>query len=124
MCMDIKDFYLNTPMERPEYMAIALHDIPQEIITQYDLTKLVHNGKVYVKIVKGMYGLPQAGRIANGLLRKCLAAHGYYECKHTPGLWKHQWRPVTFTLVVDNFGVKYVGEEHAHHLLTCLRQHY
>ena len=29
-----------------------------------------------------------------------------------------------FTLVVDDFGAEYVGEEHANHLITTLKQHY
>jgi hypothetical protein len=36
-----------------------------------------------------MYGLPQAGILANKLLKKWLARHGYFEQPHTPGLWKH-----------------------------------
>ena len=71
-----------------------------------------------------MYGLPQAGILANKLLKQRLAQHGYYECKHTPGLWKHKWRPITFVLVVDDFGVKYRGREHALHLAAALKQHY
>ena len=71
-----------------------------------------------------MYGLPQAGRLANDLLRRRLATHGYHECTHTPGLWKHDWRPVWFSLIVDDFGIKYVGKEHAKHLLTVLQNDY
>jgi len=41
-----------------------------------------------------------------------------------PGLWKHDTRPIQFTLVVVDFGVKYVGEEHVHHLQRVLKQHY
>ena len=41
-----------------------------------------------------------------------------------PGLWKHDTRPIQFTLVVDDFGIKYVGEEHVHHLQRVLKQHY
>ena len=37
-----------------------------------------------------------------------------------PGLWKHEWRPIQFTLVVDDFGVKYVGKDNALHLKTTL----
>ncbi len=56
--MDIKDFYLNTPMKRPEYMRLKITDIPNEVIEQYDLKSLVtHDGYVYCKISKGMYGL-------------------------------------------------------------------
>ena len=71
-----------------------------------------------------MYGLPQAGILANKLLKQRLAKHGYYECKHTPGLWKHRWRPITFVLVVDDYGVKYHGRKHALHLAAALKQHY
>jgi hypothetical protein len=41
-----------------------------------------------------------------------------------PGLWRHEWRPITFTLVVDNFGVKYVGKEHTDHLIACIKEKY
>ena len=77
-----------------------------------------------MRIVQGLYGLPQAGILANKLLRKHLAPHGYYELPHTPGLWRHVSRPVQFSLVVDDFGVKYVGQEHANHLCNALKQKY
>ena len=71
-----------------------------------------------------MDGLPQAGKIANDLLKKRLAEFGYHETKYTPGLWKHNTRPVHFTLVVDDFGIKFVGEEHLQHLITSLKKYY
>ena len=71
-----------------------------------------------------MYGLPQAGILANELLQKNLAKFGYYQCKHTPGIWKHKTRPIVFVLVVDYFGVKYVGKEHVMHLLKALKKFY
>ena len=43
---------------------------------------------------------------------------------HTPGLWRHVTQPISFTLVVDDFGVKYVGQEHAEHLIQVLREYY
>ena len=71
---------------------------------------------------KAIYGLPQAGILANKLLREKLAKHGYYEVNHTPGLWQHVARPVQFSLVVkDDFGVKYVGEENAQHLINTIQ---
>jgi hypothetical protein len=39
-----------------------------------------------MEICKGMYGLPQAGILANKLLKKRLAKHRYFEQLHTPGL--------------------------------------
>ena len=71
-----------------------------------------------------MYGLPQAGIIAQQLLEKRLQAEGYHQSATTPGYWKHEWRPISFSLVVDDFGVKNVGEEHANHLLDVLRKFY
>jgi hypothetical protein len=57
-------------------------------------------------------------------LEKQLNEHGYFQHRHTPGLWAHKSHPIQFTLVVDDFGVKYVGKEHAAHLITVLQQHY
>jgi hypothetical protein len=47
-----------------------------------------------------------------------------YPFRHTHSLWKHDTRPITSTLVVDNLGVRYVGKEHADHLLNALKQDY
>ncbi len=41
-----------------------------------------------------------------------------------PGLWRHVWRPVTFCLVVDDFGIKTVGLCHAKHLIHALEKFY
>ena len=111
-------------MERHEYMRMPINIIPNKIIHQYDLLNKVKDGHVYMEIIRGMYGLPQAGILANQLLRKRLEPHGYYEVKHTPGLWKHESLPIQFTLVVDDFGVKYVGKENAMHLINALKQAY
>jgi hypothetical protein len=124
MCADVKNFYLNTLLDRPEYMQLALTIIPQEIIDKYKLMDKEKNGKVYIRIDKGMYGLPQAGRLANNLLVTRLAPHGYRPCQHTHGLWRHDTNPVTFTLVVDDFGIKYSGKENADHLLNALKKNY
>jgi hypothetical protein len=61
LVIDINIFYLNTPLGRFEYMVINLLSLPQETIDKYDLTELSQDGKVYIEIQKGMYGLPQAG---------------------------------------------------------------
>ena len=98
--------------------------IPQEFIDLYDLTTKVKNEYVYIEIQKGMYGLPQAGILANKLLKTRLTDHDYYEVPYTPGLFTHNTRPIWFTLVVDDFGIKYNGKEHADHLLKVLRGHY
>jgi hypothetical protein len=123
-CFDISNFYLNTPMERFEYMRIPLWAIPECIMKQYKLADLAHNGYVLVEIRKGMYGLPQAGKIAYDRLVKHLSIFGYGPTRHTDGLWRHTNRPVLFSLIVDDFGVKTVGREHAEHLLAAIRTLY
>jgi hypothetical protein len=69
--LDIKDFYLNTLIKRYKYMHLKLADIPEEIIEEYKLREIVtDNSYVYCKIRKGMYGLPQAGLIAQELMEQ------------------------------------------------------
>jgi len=41
LMIDIKDFYLNTPMKRYEYMRLKMQDIPDEIIKEYKLDQKV-----------------------------------------------------------------------------------
>ena len=59
--------------------------------------------------------------LANKQLRLRLEKEGYHEARTTPGLWRHKWRPIQFCLVVDDFGVEYVGKKHADHLDTILK---
>jgi hypothetical protein len=54
-----------------------------------------------------VYGLKQAGNLANQL-----------------GIWLHKIRQIAFTLVVDDFAVKYVGKDNTHHLRNSLLRHY
>jgi len=121
MTMDIKDFYLNTPMARYEYMRLKISDMPDDVIEHYNLREIATpDGFIYCEIQKGMNGLPQAGIIAQALLADRLRNHGYTQSETTPGVWSHKSRPIQFSLVVDNFGVKYVGKENAEHLLNTI----
>ena len=121
---DLKNFYLQTPMKRSEYVRIKFSDIPQEFIKEYDLSKAAQNGWIYFDIPRGFYGLPQSGQLANDLLRTRLEKAVYYEAATTPGLWSHKRRPVQFILLVDNFSISYLGKEHALHLLNTLELNY
>jgi hypothetical protein len=123
-CADVKNFYLETPMDRYEYMRMPARAFPAAFLDAYNLRPKIYKDYIYMEIRKGMYGLPQAGILANQLLRKRIKPHGYYEVPNTPGLWKHETRPTTFTLVVDDFGIKYVGDEHAQHLIDTLSKYY
>ena len=93
-------------------MRIHLILIPQEIVDEYDVMQYVEaDGQAYAEITGAMYGLSQSGRIANQDLRKYLAKYEYYPTKRTPGQWKHRTRPISFTLVVDDFGIKYTNKD-------------
>jgi len=116
MTLDISNFYLMTPLKRTEYIRMKIDDLSEEIINDYKLREKVNRqGMVCIKITKGVYGLPQAGLLAKELLEQRLNKHGYFQSKLVPGLWKHTTRPILFTLVVDDFGVKCVGKEHVQH---------
>ena len=52
---------------------------------------------------------------------KRLKPHGYYKVDHTLGLWQHETLPVQFTLVVNDVGIKYQGENNAMHLINALK---
>ena len=105
-------------------MKMPLSFFPSWTREQYNLDKLAKNGFVYLEMHRAVWSLPQAGILAKQLLQNRLLLHGYYECKHTPGLWRHLARPISFTSVVDDFGVKYVGKEQVDHLLKCIQEKY
>jgi hypothetical protein len=125
MTMDIKDFYLNTPMARYKYMGLKLANMPANIIEHYQLNKIATpNRHFYCEIQIGMYGLPQAGLIAQELLVDRLKNHGYTQSKTMPGLWKNNSRPIAFSLVLNNFGMKHINKKNANHRLSTIQKYY
>jgi hypothetical protein len=102
-----------------EYMRLPISILPDEIIEKYGLKKLAVESWVYLEIRKGMYGLKQAGILANQLLQKRLKPFGYHPSQHTPGIWLHTTKPTAFSLVVDDFAVKYVAE--MTHIICAMR---
>lgn len=122
--IDIRDFYLGTPLERWEYMWVPVAHLPESTVKKYNLSGLIQNGKLLVEIHKGIYGLKQAGRLAQLRLINHLAKHGYVQADHTPCLFTHIDRPISFGLVVDDFGVKYTDKADVLHLIACLEELY
>ena len=90
------------------------------ISRKFNLTEKAHNGYIYARATNGIYRLPQAERIAHYALLKYLEPYVYQPSSTNPGLWKHDSRPINFTLVVDYIGIKYVGKDHALHLKAAL----
>ena len=124
-CFDIGNMYLNTKLPSPEYMRIHRSMIPDEVMEEYNVEQYLDNeGYAYVEITGAIYGLAQSGYLANQDLIENLAKYGYYPSKRTPGLWHHKTNTVKFSLVVDDFGVKYNKKEDAQHLLDAIAAHY
>eukprot|EP00804_Cyclotella_cryptica_P000955 CCRYP_018386-RA/>CCRYP_018386-RA protein AED:0.38 eAED:0.45 QI:0/-1/0/1/-1/0/1/0/226 len=116
--------YLQTPMDRYEYIRIPADLVPDEFKNAYNLWDKIHNGYIYMEIRRRCYRLPQTGILANKLLKKRLAEEGYFELPHAPGLFRHTNRPIQFSVVVDDFGIKYQGKQHLKHLIQTIRHHY
>ncbi len=113
MCLNISNFYLTATLDPCECMKMPISLCPPWIITQYGLLNKVVGGYVYLRMRKAVWGLPQAGILAK-----------YYECKNTPGFWKHTSQHISFTLIIVNFGVKYEHKEDNDHLIKALKTKY
>ncbi|KAL7474919.1 hypothetical protein ACHAW6_000863 [Cyclotella cf. meneghiniana] len=71
-----------------------------------------------------MYGLPLAGSLGHDFLEQCLNEAGYCKSPIVPGPWKHNTCPIQFTLIVDDFGVKYTSQNDVTHLIKTPKQYY
>jgi hypothetical protein len=50
MTMDISNFYLMTPLHRPEFIQMKLSDIPDKVIKEYKLReKATPDGSIYIE---------------------------------------------------------------------------
>ena len=123
--MDAGNMYLETDLPRSRYVHFKLKQIPISIQQRYSLQDYVdRQGYVYARIDKAWYGLKESGKLAGDDIRAHLAEYGYHESKYTAGLFKHESRPISFTLVVDDFGVKYKKLSDFEHLRDCLSLRY
>ena len=124
LTLDLKDFYLGSTLPRPEYMWLTRSQLPADIQQQYAADIVWHGDRALVEVTKGIYGLAQAGKLAQDDLFPLLASGGYHQCPNTPLLFKHATRPISFVLVVDDFSVKYTEHSDALHLLATLGRKY
>ena len=125
MSMDISNFYIHTALQDYQYMRFHINMVPQEIINKYNLNKIVEPDRYcYTEIRKAMYGLKESAFFANKELKRILALEGYVPAKFTPGLFVHKTQDIAFSLVVDNFGIKYINKKDAKHLLETIQQRF
>jgi hypothetical protein len=120
MTLDIKDFYLMTPLPRLEYIRVPLRFLSPLILDKHNLHTYIHNNSNLMEVNKSMYGFPHAGRIVQDVLIERLAKHGYHQTG-TTCIFRHVTNGVAFTLVVDDFGVKFKETAAADDLVRCLQ---
>ena len=120
---DISNMYSESFLKEAECVRFKVDQIPENIIKHYKLDSKIRNGFVYAKINRAWYGLKQSGKIAHDDLVEHLKKEGYTKTT-TEGLFKHCTRDITFTLVVDNFAIKYTNKADAEDLITCIRKKY
>ena len=113
------------PLKKKRYGKMQVKFIPAETTEKHQLEEYIgEDGWLHFEISMGMYGIPEAGRLANDLLRTRLKKFGYFECTHTPGFWKHIYKPISWTLIVNDFGFKYTDKKHIDEFLKIMAKWY
>eukprot|EP00804_Cyclotella_cryptica_P027522 CCRYP_007476-RA/>CCRYP_007476-RA protein AED:0.26 eAED:0.26 QI:0/0/0/1/1/1/4/0/582 len=102
MTIDIKDFYLNTPMARPEYMRLKLSDIPAAIIDLYKLRDIAQDGYVFVRIQKVCMDSHRPASLHSNSSNNASRPTATTKANSTPFL-DTRHAPICFALCVDDF---------------------
>ena len=97
-------------MDRVEYIMIQISMILEDLLDKYNLKGKAQNVYIFTQVIKGVYVIPQAGRISHDSLLKHLELYGYGPLRKTLGLWKHNSWPINFTFLVDIFGGNKFGK--------------
>ena len=125
LTLDIKDLFLQSILPDAEYLRIHSKYFLDDICQKYNIDTLVApDGYVYCKIIRGMYGLQQAVKLARGQLITNLKPFGYFPSPHAPNIWVHESKPTNCFLCVDDFGVKYFSSADKDHLIQALKINY
>ena len=125
MSIDIINFYIQTDLSDYQYIHFYIDMITQAIIDGYNINTIVeHDGWCYTKIRKAMYGLKELLYLINLELKQILAEEAYVPSKFTPGLFTHKTRDIAFSLVEDDFGVKYTNREDAENFAVTIKKRY
>ena len=127
--LDVSNFYYGADIfGRPPSIRIPLRHYPASLLSDLQLSPFVQTDRsgqpfLYADVKKCIPGLPQSGLLSQLRLLSHLESHGFYETA-TPMLFRHVSRPISFTLVVDDFGVKYSDVADCRFLRTCLEEQY
>ena len=123
MCVDLKSFYLGSKLDRSEWMLVPTKFMSQDLISELKLEEYIHKDHILFEVTGSLYGHPAAGRISNKDLVQHLERHGYTQSANVPCLFSNKDKSITFTLIVDDIGIKYVhGNNEIDHLLNILQK--
>ena len=122
--IDLKDFYLGSKLPTPGWIRVHIKNIPETVLLKYDLQQYIVDSHILFRVDGTMYGHPAAGRLSNEDLVTLLAADGYIQDPAIPCLFKHITSNISFTLVVDDFGVKFTDMADFDNLVTVLQKKY
>ena len=129
LSVDITDYYLGTPNPNPPFIKVYTDQYPPEVLLRLRLSPFTkkdrRTGRPYVlfRADKTIYGLKESGKLSNNRLVPLLHKFGFVETP-TPCLFRHLTRPITFVLVVDDFGVKYQNRDDFDYLVHALSSCY
>ena len=121
---DISNIYLMSDLVNSEYIKCNYSLSPQRINEHYNLDDIIENGFMYAKINKAWFGLKQSGKIAHDNLVQHLKKHRYIQVKNTDGLFVHGLQDISFTSVVDDFGIIFSNKDGLNHLISVMRGKY
>ena len=122
--LDLTDFYLMSRLEKPEWIKIPIKNIPRSLLEEHNLLQFIFDEHILCRVDGTMYGHPASGRLANADLVQHLAAHGYAQDDNVPCMFAHSKAPISFSLVVDDFGIKYTNDEDIADLVRVLKLKY
>ena len=123
--LDIDDFFISgTKLVKPEYMFVYFHQLSPEFQKRYSDPKYWQNDRMLFRVDKTIYGLPQSCILSQRDLIKLLASHGYHQLKCDSCIFSNTDKSVQFSLVVDDFLVKYTDLTNINHLITTLKSRY
>ena len=118
--LDLGDFFMTSDLDRPEYIRIPLAKLSDTFRAKYNLDPFIHSNSVVFEVTGNMPGHPAAGRLAKSELVSVLKRGGYHEHPDVPCLFENPVNKLSFTLLTDDFGIKYTDMAHVDALKDCL----
>ena len=121
--LDIKDFYIAemNMLDEPEFMFIAAKDITLEMREEYKEFIHQHTGRLMLKLIRSIYGMRQAGYIAQRNLLALLKANGYYESGYDSIFTSNDGKTI-FLTHTDDFAIGYDDEKEVQQLVQMLTE--